>query len=74
MPPFAPPWGSPASAHFQLIQIAKAATSPISTDGANASRLGRSERKVTLHPLALEDLHPTSSLWIGHDTPIARFG
>jgi hypothetical protein len=31
MPPLAPPYGSPDSAHFQLIQIARAATSPRST-------------------------------------------
>jgi hypothetical protein len=30
MPHLAPPQGSPASAHFQLIQTAKAATSPLS--------------------------------------------
>ena len=31
MPPLAPPYGNPASAHFQLIHTASAATSPIST-------------------------------------------
>jgi hypothetical protein len=32
-PPFAPPYGSPVSAHFQLIHMASAATSPKATPG-----------------------------------------
>ena len=34
MPPFALPYGKPASAHFQLIHTARAAISPISTSVA----------------------------------------
>ena len=33
-PPFAPPYGKPANAHFQLIQIESAAISPRFTLGA----------------------------------------
>ena len=36
-PPFAPPYGRSINAHFQLIHIASAATSPSSTPGAYRS-------------------------------------
>lgn len=35
IPPLTPPYGNPTRAHFQLIQIASAATSPRSTVGPN---------------------------------------
>ena len=53
-PPLPPPKGNSASAHFQLIQTASAATSPMSTLRAKRVPPGRPVRHMVLDAVARE--------------------